>query len=37
MIINTTPKSCEDNSRIVSMGGEAPSFGPTRKPVPAKK
>jgi len=33
MIIKRTPKNCEDTSRIVHQGGEAPSFGPVRQPI----
>lgn len=34
MKITFTPKSCSnDTSKVVHQGGEAPSFGPTRKPA----
>lgn len=32
MVIRFTPASCVDNSKVVHQGGEAPSFGPVRKP-----
>jgi hypothetical protein len=30
--VKATPKSAQDNSKIVHQGGEAPSFGPVRQP-----
>jgi len=32
MKISLPPKSVRDDSKIVHQGGEAPSFGPVRKP-----
>lgn len=32
MKIAFNPKTVRDDSRIVHQGGEAPSFGPVRKP-----